>query len=759
MKNRLDNNRIQPRFPLDLEDRTVNEGTKTGIFWAAALTLVSAATYASLPAKQINETDSLIGNPLFPTFTDPLAANNLRVVSFNADQGEITRFEVAKDATSGVWSLPSRNNYPADASEQMQKAANALVGLKVLDIQTENKEDHAKLGVVEPKPETLQVGDEGVGRLVAIRGDKNVSLANLIIGNAKGADGKQRYVRIPGQDPVYVVNLDDTVFSSRFDDWIEKDLLQLSSIDIKTIALQSYNAALEPTGAVALNKGYDATLTVDDTNTWQVKALNVYDGQQQAQPRTLAEGEKLSVTRLNQLKNSLDELKIADVASKPKGMTESLKAEKELATDNEAVRSLATRGFFPLSSGDVISANGELDVTLKDGVQYVLRFGNVEGLSEEEKPKEGEEKKEGEEPKASSAGANRYLLITAQVDESSFPPPELKEVPKTVEELEAMDKAAAEKAAADNPAPAADGVIPEPASPTETTPPADKPADDKPADDKPADDKPADDKLADDKPADDKPAEEPKVDAEKPADATDGKQEGEGTSCGDDPASEEKPADDKPADDKPADDKPAEDKPAEDKPAEDKPAEDKPAEDKPADDKPAEDKPAEDKPAEDKPAGDKPAGDKPAEDKPAGDKPAEDKPAEDKPAEDKPAGDKPAEDKPASEEPAAPSAPSPETPEEKAERLEIVQEQITKENQRLMDERKEKIEAARRRVRDLNGRFAQWYYVIPESTYRNLQLTLDDLIEKPAAPGAGANSPGGPTPAPTFQIPGIPGVN
>jgi hypothetical protein len=734
MKNRLDNNRIQPRFPLDLEDRTVNEGTKTGIFWAAALTLVSAATYASLPAKQINETDSLIGNPLFPTFTDPLAANNLRVVSFNADQGEITRFEVAKDATSGVWSLPSRNNYPADASEQMQKAANALVGLKVLDIQTENKEDHAKLGVVEPKPETLQVGDEGVGRLVAIRGDKNVSLANLIIGNAKGADGKQRYVRIPGQDPVYVVNLDDTVFSSRFDDWIEKDLLQLSSIDIKTIALQSYNAALEPTGAVALNKGYDATLTVDDTNTWQVKALNVYDGQQQAQPRTLAEGEKLSVTRLNQLKNSLDELKIADVASKPKGMTESLKAEKELATDNEAVRSLATRGFFPLSSGDVISANGELDVTLKDGVQYVLRFGNVEGLSEEEKPKEGEEKKEGEEPKASSAGANRYLLITAQVDESSFPPPELKEVPKTVEELEAMDKAAAEKAAADNPAPAADGVIPEPASPTETTPPADKPADDKPADDKPADDKPADDKPADDKPADDKPAEEPKVDAEKPADATDGKQEGEGTSCGDDPASEEKPADDKPADDKPADDKPAEDKPAEDKPAEDKPAEDKPAEDKPADDKPAEDKPAEDKPAGDKPA-------------------------EDKPAEDKPAGDKPAEDKPASEEPAAPSAPSPETPEEKAERLEIVQEQITKENQRLMDERKEKIEAARRRVRDLNGRFAQWYYVIPESTYRNLQLTLDDLIEKPAAPGAGANSPGGPTPAPTFQIPGIPGVN
>jgi hypothetical protein len=719
MKNRLDNNRIQPRFPLDLEDRTVNEGTKTGIFWAAALTLVSAATYASLPAKQINETDSLIGNPLFPTFTDPLAANNLRVVSFNADQGEITRFEVAKDATSGVWSLPSRNNYPADASEQMQKAANALVGLKVLDIQTENKEDHAKLGVVEPKPETLQVGDEGVGRLVAIRGDKNVSLANLIIGNAKGADGKQRYVRIPGQDPVYVVNLDDTVFSSRFDDWIEKDLLQLSSIDIKTIALQSYNAALEPTGAVALNKGYDATLTVDDTNTWQVKALNVYDGQQQAQPRTLAEGEKLSVTRLNQLKNSLDELKIADVASKPKGMTESLKAEKELATDNEAVRSLATRGFFPLSSGDVISANGELDVTLKDGVQYVLRFGNVEGLSEEEKPKEGEEKKEGEEPKASSAGANRYLLITAQVDESSFPPPELKEVPKTVEELEAMDKAAAEKAAADNPAPAADGVIPEPASPTETTPPADKPADDKPADDKPADDKPADDKPADDKPADDKPAddkpaEEPKVDAEKPADATDGKQEGEGTSCGDDPASEEKPADDKPADDKPADDKPAEDKPADDKPAEDKPAEDKPAEDKPA------------------------------EDKPAGDKPAEDKPAEDKPA---------------SEEPAAPSAPSPETPEEKAERLEIVQEQITKENQRLMDERKEKIEAARRRVRDLNGRFAQWYYVIPESTYRNLQLTLDDLIEKPAAPGAGANSPGGPTPAPTFQIPGIPGVN
>jgi hypothetical protein len=87
----------------------------------------------------------------------------------------------------------------------MRDAANALVGLTILDVQTANAEDHDDLGVVEPKLEDLEVGDEGVGRLVTFKDESQKTIASLIIGNpVEGEEGKI-YVRKPGQDPVYVV--------------------------------------------------------------------------------------------------------------------------------------------------------------------------------------------------------------------------------------------------------------------------------------------------------------------------------------------------------------------------------------------------------------------------------------------------------------------------------------------------------------------------------------------------------------------------
>jgi len=191
----------------------VNEGAKTGIYWIAALAMLVVAVFVSRTPESDSSTESLIGQPLFPSFNDPLAASILRITTFNEEQGEIAKFEVAKDDQSGVWSLPSRNNYPADAAEQMKDAANALVGVKVLDIQTENPEDHANLGVLEPNVESLEAGDEGVGRLITLKGQNNSTLASIIIGNpVKGSEGK-RYARVPGQDPVYVVTLDDKPLS------------------------------------------------------------------------------------------------------------------------------------------------------------------------------------------------------------------------------------------------------------------------------------------------------------------------------------------------------------------------------------------------------------------------------------------------------------------------------------------------------------------------------------------------------------------
>lgn len=700
----------------------MNEGTKTGIFWATAVAMLAVAIVVTWPATNDNDPKSLIGNPLFPGFTDPLTASSLRIVTFNDDQGEIRRFEVAKDESTGVWSLPSRNNYPADAAEQMQKAANALVGLKVLDIQTENAEDHSQLGVIEPKPDSLEIGDAGVGRLVSVRGDKNQSLASVIIGNPVADSPSKRYVRIPGQDPVYVVNLEDTVFSSRFEDWIEKDLLQLSSIDISELAIQNYDAALEGTGAVSLNRSYDAKLAVDGSNAWELLSLVVFDEQQQPQPRLLAEGETLATSKLNALKNALDDLKIADVAAKPKGMSESLKADEELASNNEAVRSLAARGFFPISGGDVISANGELGVTLNDGVKYILRFGNVQGLSDEQ-PAEGED--------APIGGANRYLLVTAQLDDSKFPPPALKSIPKTIEELDAMEREEAGELAPEAPE------EPMTESPAEQpTEPASEPAAPEATPDEPQE-----------------PTEsEPKTEAE-PAEPAEPATPAEPAEPAEPAATEEPAAADSPAEE-PSGDEPTTDSPSSDENSDDA-CGDEPTGDEPvSSDEPAGDEPvSSDEPAA--PTGDEPAAPQeptaPAEPAAPADSPA----PSDSPAEPAETPAEPTETPAPADTPAEPATPAPveETDEEKQERLEAAQERLTKDNQRMLDERKERMDNARRRVRELNNRFAQWYYVIPESTYRNLRISLDDLIESPTS----ALPPGldGSGEAPTFNFPGF----
>ncbi len=85
--------------------------------------------------------------------------------------------------------------------------------------------------------------------------------------------------------------------------------------------------------------------------------------------------------------------------------------------------------------------------------------------------------------------------------------------------------------------------------------------------------------------------------------------------------------------------------------------------------------------------------------------------------------------------------PAKETEEELKERLEATREKITRDNQRAIDDRNEKLANARRKVDELNARFAEWYYLISESEYKKLRVTLDDLIQPKGASSANSSRP------------------
>ncbi|MCA9135655.1 MAG: DUF4340 domain-containing protein [Planctomycetales bacterium] len=666
----------------------MNETQKTGVFWGVAAVVALIATVIAWPSSNDSGgvDEDRIGEQLCVDFKDPLDAASLKIVTFNETQGELKNFEVRKDPDSGLWTIPSKGGYPADAVEQMRDAANALVGLKILDVPTVDPEDHAGMGVVEPKLEDLNPGDEGVGRMVTFKDKSQKVLGSVIVGKeVKGQEG-QVYVRIPGQDPVYVVKLDDKPLSTKFQDWIEEDLLQLSSIDVENVVVKDYSASLGIQG-VSLVRNYDVVLEKDGA-TWELDALQEYDKEDPLAPPTPVEidlTKKLNTQKLNDLTNALDDLKFVDVKRKPEGISANLKADSDFASDREAASQLARQGFIPLPLGpnreiEIMSANGELTATTKDGVQYILRFGNISGITEGD----GEDKSSDSED--SAGGVNRFLMVSTMVDESKIPVPELKPIPQTQEELEALER----------PAPPEGVELPPELNTPETS-----------ATEEPTTEEPV--------------AETPKPEMKEAGDGADAKSESVKSESAE--AEPEKTA-----------------TPEEKTEPKETVEEPKEAASQ-SGDAPAES--SAEKPSE---SGETDASGE-GESTTVGE--AQEAVADDQANPDD-AAVPPAD---AAEEAPATETKEPElTEEEKLERLAAVQEKITKENQRKLDERKERLEQARIQSKMLNERFADWYYVIPEETYAKLRISRDDLYDtsgdsmmpNPAALPPGLQGLGGP---------------
>jgi hypothetical protein len=122
------------------------------------------------------------------------------------------------------------------------------------------------------------------------------------------------------------------------------------------------------------------------------------------------------------------------VVRKPAGLSADLKADKKFTDDEQAVMSLAGRGFFPVDSGEMLSSSGETVVGMKDGVEYLLRFGNPTNVAGSEaegpaadKPQAGAGDEAG---KGSDDKKGRYLFVSARFNEGLLAKPEVLPLPE-----------------------------------------------------------------------------------------------------------------------------------------------------------------------------------------------------------------------------------------------------------------------------------------------------------------------------------------
>jgi hypothetical protein len=441
---------------------TENHKTLTFVLVAAMAALVAWEPWR--PSLATNAPPEEVGTKLFPDFKDPLSAKSLEVVTFNEEDATLRDFRVAQ--LNGVWSIPSHSDYPADAAEHMAQAATALLDLDILSLSSNRPADQELYGVITPDLAKLRPGMVGVGTRIVVKGDQDKPLADLVIGKEVKDQPALRYVRRADRDQIYTVKVKTDRFSTKFEDWIEKDLLKLNAFDVRNVELNDYTTAdnLSADGIkLQVKKRSRAKLAYDDSKSnWNLVEMAEFDEKGEPVPITLAEDEELNAEKLNTMKTALDDLKIVDVQRKPKGLSQDLKASDDLVKDNEAALSLVQRGFFPVGQDrEIYSSEGEATCTTKDGVRYVLRFGRLAGGEDSSDSKKEEDSKEKSNP-----ALNRYLFVMAQFDESQIAKPQLEPLPgeeKPGEEKPADAKATEgdEKPADEKAAEGAEDKVPE----------------------------------------------------------------------------------------------------------------------------------------------------------------------------------------------------------------------------------------------------------------------------------------------------------
>ena len=400
----------------------MKENSKSIIFIAVAAASVALAL-SSIPQKiDPASKGNRMGQALFETF-DPRQATGIEIVEIDEENLEAKSLEVAQ-TEKGWWiRRPQKADYPANANNQVKDVSTILLDLRILDTASEGAGEHAKYGVLDPS--SANHGDLGVGRSIALKNRSGSNLAQLIIGNEVEGLSGTRYVRKPDESTVFTAEMRNANnVSTKFVDWVEKDFLDLDKWNIKRVTLDNYEVNLAKGQLNRKDKPY----VLDYENSeWKLSGS------------TLSDKEELNKDKLDALKDAFDDLEIIDVESKPEILVANLKQGNEFFSNlkdkkNQAVvQSLQQKGFYTVAVQNpqgqqvpkVVSNKGEILVGMKDGVEYVLRFGDIYRGPEEDE---------------NSTGDSRYIYAFARVNPSLLDPLSLEPVPSPITASEVSTK-------------------------------------------------------------------------------------------------------------------------------------------------------------------------------------------------------------------------------------------------------------------------------------------------------------------------------
>ena len=430
----------------------MSEQGKTILFLCVAVVSTLVAFGVSREAPEKTAADQ-IGQPLV-AIEDPLQVARLRIVDFDASEGEPAPFEVSK--VDGRFSIPSHENHPADQSDHLVDAVTGVNYAEILSSVTDQAGNHEDFGVVDPTAGELGRGAKGVGKRVTFHSAKGDPLADFIIGKKVTGSEDQYYVRQASNDQVYTVKLDPASLSTRFEDWIERDVLQFDPLELKDVAISDYTVLTgqQPilgaeglrvaTVVQGLEMEAEIVLDYDQTDLeWNLEKLIAFENGTPTE-EVLSDDQQLNKKRLEEMKSALDDLRVVNVRRKPDGLGDSLA--EFIQSSPGAVESLEQHGYFfrqvegpgGTVQNVLLSNHGEINIGMADGLKYVLRFGGIagrekadsaNGLQQDQASSADEEPVSTAENSSAAGRALRYLMVTTEFDSGQIPSPEYADVP------------------------------------------------------------------------------------------------------------------------------------------------------------------------------------------------------------------------------------------------------------------------------------------------------------------------------------------
>ena len=422
-----------PQFP------AMTEPQKTLTYLAVAAVMAVAGIFLAprgpQPTKDGGET--LIGTEFYKDFTNPSEVTSIQVISYDPATATVAPFSV--EYKDGLWRIPTRYNYPADAKDRLAKAAASVIGLKREALAGKSEAEQAEFQVLDPQAEKTE-NLKGVGNRLTLRNGDTV-LADYIIGKQDPNRPGYYYVRKPEEKQTFIAKV-ELDLSTKFTDWIEPDVLNLDGLHLTYLDVMKHTLEISRTGPELVGSEDNVLTRKTSSDPWKLEGLD--DAAVEVNQETV-----------RKLVDALDNLKIVGVRPKPESLRQDLRENEGLKLSQEIAEDLMDRGFFilraPRGGVQMVSKEGDLVAGTDQAVEYEMHFGSVfEGTEEEielgftkkaeEDAKEGENKEpeQTDDGKDGAKKKSRFIFVTARVNPALLgPEPEepVKPEPPTEEEL------------------------------------------------------------------------------------------------------------------------------------------------------------------------------------------------------------------------------------------------------------------------------------------------------------------------------------